>query len=154
GIPYAAAPVGRMRLRSPAPPPYRADEFEASRFGAPSAQLHRDFRSGALSLGRSAEDCLSINVHSPSDRQSSLLPVMVFIHGGGYSKGSSRDFSEQGRGFIQAGPVVYVSFNYRLGPLGYLDFTQYSTARRPFESNLGLRDQVAALAWVRDNIGA
>ena len=82
------------------------------------------------------------------------LPVMVFIHGGGYSAGSSRDFSGQGEGFVRSGRVVYVSFNYRLGALGYLDFTRYSSGLRPFESNLGLRDQVALLGWVRENIGA
>ena len=82
------------------------------------------------------------------------LPVMVFIHGGGYSSGSSRDFSGQGEGFVRSGRVVYVSFNYRLGALGYLDFTRYSSGLRPFESNLGLRDQVALLGWVRENIGA
>ncbi len=154
GIPYASPPVGRLRLRAPVPAVPWAGELDASRFGAPSAQLHRDFRTGAVSVGQSGEDCLTINVHGPSDRHSSSLPVMVFIHGGGYSKGSSRDFSEQGRGFIKAGPVVYVSFNYRLGPLGYLDFSQYSTTHRPFENNLGLRDQVAALTWIRDNIAA
>jgi para-nitrobenzyl esterase len=77
---------------------------------------------------------------------------MVFIHGGGYSAGSSRDFSGQGEGFVGSGRVVYVSFNYRLGPFGYLDFTRYATAEHPFESNLGLRDQIAALRWVRANI--
>ena len=77
---------------------------------------------------------------------------MVFIHGGGYSVGSSRDFSGQGRNFVRTGKVVYVSFNYRLGALGYLDFSRYSTLRRPIDSNLGLRDQVAALRWVRRNI--
>jgi para-nitrobenzyl esterase len=79
---------------------------------------------------------------------------MVFIHGGGYTRGSSRDFSGQGEGFVHSRRVVYVSFNYRLGALGYLDFTRYSTAERRFVSNLGLRDQVALLRWVRDNIGA
>ena len=79
---------------------------------------------------------------------------MVFIHGGGYSSGSSRDFSGQGEGFVRSGRVVYVSFNYRLGALGYLDFTRYSSGLRLFESNLGLRDQVALLGWVRENIAA
>jgi len=152
GIPFAAPPVGRLRLRAPAPVVPWVGELDATRFGASSAQLHRNLRTGALSLGQSGEDCLTINVHRPADPQPAPLPVMVFIHGGGYSMGSSREFSEQGRSFIEAGPVLYVSFNYRLGPLGYLDFTRYSTPDRPFESNLGLRDQVAALQWVRDNI--
>ena len=91
-----------------------------------------------------------MNVHAPvREAGGSPLPVMVFIHGGGYSAGSSRDFSGQGEGFVRSGRVVYVSFNYRLGALGYLDFTRYSSGRRPFESNLGLRDQVALLGWVQ-----
>ena len=101
------------------------------------------------------EDCLSVNVHAPvREAGGAPLPVMVFIHGGGYSAGSSRDFSGQGEGFVRSGRVVYVSFNYRLGALGYLDFTRYSSGRRPFESNLGLRDQVALLGWVQANIAA
>ncbi|WP_277871554.1 carboxylesterase family protein [Cryobacterium luteum] len=79
-------------------------------------------------------------------------PVMVFVHGGGYSTGSAQDFPGQGEGFVSSGRVVYVSFTYRLGALGYLDFSRYSTPTRPIENNLGLRDQVAALQWVRANI--
>jgi para-nitrobenzyl esterase len=155
GIPYARPPVGALRLRAPAPVVPWAGERDASRFGNISAQFHRNLRTGLPSLRGSSEDCLTVNVHAPSvGSQSSSLPVMVFIHGGGYSAGSSREFSEQGQSFIHAGPVVYVSFNYRLGPLGYLDFTRYSTPDRGFDSNLGLRDQVAALRWVRENIAA
>jgi para-nitrobenzyl esterase len=140
-------------LRAPAPVVPWPGERAASRFGNISAQFHRNLRTGLPSLRGSSEDCLTVNVHAPSDRRrSARLPVMVFIHGGGYSAGSSREFSEQGQSFIHAGPIVYVSFNYRLGPLGYLDFTRYSVPDRGFDSNLGLRDQVAALRWVQRNI--
>jgi carboxylesterase type B len=156
GIPYAAAPVGDRRLRAPAATQAWRGVRDSSRFGTISAQLRRVRLGGPPSFDGSGEDCLTINVHGPSDHasDSAPLPVMVFIHGGGYSGGSSRDFSEQGEAFIHTSPVVYVSFNYRLGPLGYLDFTRYSSANRPFESNLGLRDQVAALCWVQSNIAA
>jgi para-nitrobenzyl esterase len=156
GIPYAAPPVGPLRLRAPSPVVAWDRERDGSRFGTISAQFHHNIRTGAQSLGGSGEDCLTVNVNAPTDRgpQTPPLPVMVFIHGGGYSAGSSRDFSEQGDSFIHAGPVVYVTFNYRLGALGYLDFTRYSTPDRPFDSNLGLRDQVAALRWVQANIAA
>ena len=154
GIPYAAPPVGALRLRATCPVVPWAGERDASRFGPSSPQLQRNVRTGALSVASSSEDCLTINVHRPSNPDATALPVMVFIHGGGYSTGSSRDFSEQGRSFIHVGPVIYISFNYRLGPLGYLDFSRYSTPQRPFDSNLGLRDQVAALRWVRENIAA
>jgi para-nitrobenzyl esterase len=155
GIPYARPPIGALRWRAPDSVVPWSGERDASRFGTISAQFQRNPRTGLPSLRGSGEDCLTINVHVPSGEvRSASLPVMVFIHGGGYSAGSSREFSEQGQSFIHAGPIVYVSFNYRLGPLGYLDFTRYSAPDRGFESNLGLRDQVAALHWVRENIAA
>ena len=129
---------------------------DASAFGAvaPQANVIRLMRPTVSAL-TADEDCLSVNVHAPvREAGGSRLPVMVFIHGGGYSSGSSRDFSGQGEGFVRSGRVVYVSFNYRLGALGYLDFTRYSSGLRLFESNLGLRDQVALLGWVRENIAA
>jgi para-nitrobenzyl esterase len=153
GIPYAGAPVGELRLRAPGPVDPWTGVRDASRFGTVSAQGRRVRLPGTPILDGSGEDCLTINLHAPGNRAStSRLPVMVYIHGGGYSGGSSRDFSEQGEAFLRASPVIYVSFNYRLGALGYLDFTRYSTSERPFESNLGLRDQVAALRWVHNNI--
>lgn len=156
GIPYAAAPVGSLRFAAPAQVEPWEGIRDASDYGAiaPQALANRLIRPPSL-IVRAAEDCLTVNVHTPTDANGGAepLPVMVFIHGGGYSAGSSRDFSGQGEGFVRSGRVVYVSFNYRLGALGYLDFEAYSTAERSFETNLGLRDQVALLRWVRDNIG-
>lgn len=156
GIPYAAAPVESLRFAAPAQVGPWEGIRDASDYGpiAPQALSNRLIRPPSL-IVMAAEDCLTVNVHTPIDADDAAgpLPVMVFIHGGGYSAGSSRDFSGQGAGFVRSGRVVYVSFNYRLGALGYLDFEAYSTPERSFESNLGLRDQVAALRWVRDNIG-
>ena len=156
GMPYAAPPIGVRRFRAPAPVLPWSGVRDASAYGAvaPQANVIRLMRP-TMSVLMADEDCLSVNVHAPvREAGGSPLPVMVFIHGGGYSAGSSRDFSGQGEGFVRSGRVVYVSFNYRLGALGYLDFTRYSSGDRPFESNLGLRDQVALLGWVRDNIAA
>jgi para-nitrobenzyl esterase len=108
---------------------------------------------GAARGADMSEDCLTINVLRPATAQTGL-PVMVFIHGGAYSVGSSAEHPANGEAFVREGGVVYVSFNYRLGALGYLDLTRYSTPERPIESNLGLRDQVAALRWVQENIAA
>ena len=156
GIPYAAPPVGNLRFAVPGAVVSWEGLRDASEFGAiaPQPLLKRLIRPPSIFVA-SDEDCLTVNVHAPisEEGRTGPLPVMVFIHGGGYSAGSSRDFSGQGEGFVRSGRVVYVSFNYRLGALGYLDFTGYSTAERSFESNLGLRDQVALLRWVRDNIG-
>ncbi|MDQ7880318.1 carboxylesterase/lipase family protein [Microbacterium sp. QXD-8] len=157
GIPYAAPPVGGRRFASPAAVVPWEGTRDAIDFGSAAPQAFRNPLVHPPSVVIAAdEDCLTVNVHAPiwDDHGSNPLPVMVYIHGGGYSVGSSRDFSGQGEGFVRDGHVVYVSFNYRLGPLGYLDFSDYSTPDRPLTSNLGLRDQVALLRWVRENIGA
>jgi para-nitrobenzyl esterase len=153
GIPYAAPPVGALRFRAPQAAVPWSGIRDASRFGKAASQVYRGQFRGVPPGVPSGEDCLTINVLSAATTtQRHDLPVMVFIHGGGYSGGSSRDFSGQGEGFVHSGRVVYVSFNYRLGAFGYLDFSRYSTPDRPFDSNLGLRDQVAALDWVHHNI--
>lgn len=155
GIPYAAPPVGELRFAAPAPVAPWEGVLDRSQFGsiAPQPFSYRLIRPPAAVVP-SDEDCLTVNVRAPVREagESTLLPVLVFVHGGGYSAGSSRDFSGQGDGFVQSGRIVFVSFNYRLGALGYLDFTAYSSSERSFTSNLGLRDQVALLRWVRDNI--
>ncbi|MGW9629667.1 carboxylesterase/lipase family protein [Agromyces sp. NPDC055520] len=154
GLPYAAPPTGMLRFRAPARVTAWNGVRDAREFGAVAPQARRRLRASANAVAAD-EDCLTVNVSAPvRDAGGSLLPVMVFIHGGGYSAGSSRDFSGQGESFVRTGRVVYVSFNYRLGALGYLDFTRYSTEQRTFESNLGLRDQVALLQWVQQNIAA
>lgn len=154
GIPYAAPPVGERRFRSPSPVVPWEGIRDAATFGLAAPQMLPRRIRPASAPARNGEDCLTINVRTPlaSPSSGALLPVMVFIHGGGYSMGSSSDFSGQGEGFVQSGRVVYVSFNYRLGALGYLDFSRYSSPERPFDSNLGLRDQIAALHWVQENI--
>lgn len=157
GVPYAAAPTGRLRFAAPVAAPAWAGVRPALDFGPIAPQAMRNPLVHPPSAAILAdEDCLTVNVHAPvwDDEASTPLPVMVFLHGGGYSVGSSRDFSGQGEGFVRDGRIVYVSFNYRLGPLGYLDFTRYSTPERAFDSNLGLRDQVALLRWVQENIDA
>lgn len=133
GIPYAAPPVGALRFRAPRPVVAWAGVRDASRFGDVAPQLYRGQFRGVAPVVPSSEDCLSINVLAARSAAVARvpLPVMVFIHGGGYSVGSSRDFTGQGASFVRSGKVIYVSFNYRLGALGYLHFTRYSTRRRP-----------------------
>lgn len=154
GIPYAAPPVGDLRFRAPQPVIPWIGVRDASRYGNVAPQPYKGQFKGTGPKIPSSEDCLTINVLSAAVTPYRRLgmPVMVFIHGGGYSTGSSHDFSGQGAGFVRSGRVVYVSFNYRLGALGYLDFSRYSTPEHTIESNLGLRDHVAALKWVRANI--
>jgi para-nitrobenzyl esterase len=156
GVPYARAPVGALRFRAPQPVEPWEGVRDATEFGRVATQaFHGQFRGVGPGVP-SGEDCLNLNVTVPAEPKgpAGRMPVMVWIHGGGYSSGSSRDFAGQGDSFISSGRVMFVSINYRLSALGYLDFTRYATAERPIDSNLGLRDQIAALRWVHDNIAA
>ncbi len=140
GIPYASA----ERLRAPGPPAAWAGVRAAAEFGPVAPQDRNGQFRGPSEDVPMDEACLTLNVIAPPNALD--LPVMVFIHGGAYSVGSSREVRHLGEGLVRSG-VVFVNLNYRLGALGYLDFSRYG-----FASNLGLRDQVAALQWVRDNI--
>ena len=98
-----------------------------------------------------SEDCLTVNVVAPATPTDEPLPVMFFVHGGGYVFGSSATGVYDGAALARRG-CVYVSANYRLGALGCIDLSSLATEEHPIEGNLFLRDLVMALEWVRDNI--
>lgn len=149
GIPYAEPPVGELRFRAPRPVVPWEGVLDAEHFG-PVAPQDRDGQfAGPPTSVPMSEDCLTLNVIAPPSGE--RMPVLFWIHGGAYSVGSSREIRRQGEALV-AGGVIFVSLNYRLGAIGYLDFSGFSTPGHPFDSNLGLRDQVAALQWVRANI--
>jgi para-nitrobenzyl esterase len=125
---------------------------DAGRHGPISWQEPRNPASHALDRPGMSEDCLTLNVTTP--RGDGPWPVMVWFHGGAYSIGSSASAVYANPSLVERGEVVLVTVNYRLGALGYLDLSRYSTTDRPISSNLGLRDQVASLRWVQDNIAA
>ena len=147
GIPFAAPPIGALRFRAPRPAAAWTGMRDAREFGPVAPQDRKGPFSGAAAQTPRSEDCLTLNIAAPAEAATGL-PVMVYIHGGGYSVGSPRDTAFRGLNFARRG-VVHVTFNYRLNAFGYLDFSAYGA-----DNNLGLRDQVAALEWVRDNIAA
>ncbi|MGF6884154.1 para-nitrobenzyl esterase [Nocardia sp. GAS34] len=153
-IPYAAAPVGALRFRAPQPVEPWTGVREATEFGLASMQARAGARIGPRRMQPTSEDCLTLNVVAPAEPSSSPRPVMVFIHGGAYLIGTTALSLYSGSRLALRGDVIVVSINYRLGAFGYVDFSEFSTPERPFDSNLGLRDQVAALEWVQRNISA
>lgn len=154
GIPYAAPPVGPLRLRAPQTLQPWTGELDATRFGNASCQTPKGTFTGSRERPPISEDCLTLNVIAPAARPAAPRPVMVFVHGGAYTLGTSALTLYGGQSLVRRGDVIYVSINYRLGSLGYLDFSAFSTPARRFDANPGLRDQVAALQWVQRNIAA
>ncbi len=152
GIPYAAAPIGERRFRAPQPVTPWAGILPAEHFGPVAPQDRNGQFAGPPTSVPMSEDCLTINVIAPGSPTAEPAPVMVFIHGGAYSVGSSREIRRQGEALVREGGVVFVNFNYRIGALGYLDFSPWSSPGAPLECNLGLRDQLAALSWVQQNV--
>jgi para-nitrobenzyl esterase len=153
-VPYAAPPVGALRFRAPHPVQPWSGVRDATEFGFAAMQHRNGARLGPRRSQPTGEDCLTLNVTVPATPSSTPRPVMVFIHGGGYVLGTSALGLYSGSRLALRGDVIVVSINYRLGAFGYVDFSEFSTPERPFESNLGLRDQVAALRWVQRNIAA
>ncbi len=148
GIPFAAPPVGELRWRAPQLPPSWSGTRDARDFGPICPQL-TTARTTSL---KQSEDCLTLNVWAP--RESAKLPVMVWIYGGSFRTGGSAMSVYDGTDLAKRG-VIVVSFNYRLGPLGYLDLTALGQ-NIPGEAaaNYGLMDQIAALRWVQANIAS
>jgi para-nitrobenzyl esterase len=152
GVPYARPPVGDLRWRAPQPADPWSGERDAGQVGAICIQPPANGDNG-VGPPPMSEDCLTLNVWAPADREGPL-PVMVWVHGGGYNNGSGTAALYDGTNLARRG-VVVVTINYRLGRLGFFDHPALYNERGggPGE-NYGVMDMIAALEWVRDNIAA
>jgi para-nitrobenzyl esterase len=149
GIPFAAPPVGNLRWRAPQPAARWDGVRKAERFSPTCMQ-----NANGPAAQPASEDCLYLNVWTAAKSPSERRPVMVWIYGGGFTGGSGSVPGYDGDALSQKG-VVVVTFNYRLGPFGFLanpELTKESDRRA--SGNYGLMDQVAALGWVQRNIAA
>lgn len=149
-IPYAAPPIGALRWRAPAAAkPWRGVR-PAGAFGPVCPQAPVNW--AGHDLDRTSEDCLTLNIWTPSRPATAGLPVMVWYHGGAYTAGSGSQGTYEGTKLARRGAVI-VTVNYRLGALGYLAHPALSAETPQHVSgNYGLLDQIAALKWVRANI--
>jgi para-nitrobenzyl esterase len=172
GIPFAAPPVGDLRWRPPQPAAKWTGVRQAAEFG-PSCMQGRGFGpppgagtapatpgapaappAAAPAAQGPSEDCLYLNVWRPAGTAARNLPVMVWIHGGGFTGGSSSSPGTSGVQLAKQG-VVLVAMNYRLGRFGFFAFPALSKERpEEIKGNYAYMDQIAALQWVRRNIAA
>jgi para-nitrobenzyl esterase len=154
GIPFAAPPIGEFRWGPPQQVKPWKGELDATKFGANCAQAGWGTAQGAIADG-SSEDCLCLNIWKPtSSSAKSKLPVMVWIHGGGFTGGSGSSPQNFGNELTKQG-VVLVSINYRLGRLGYYAHPALSKEHpNELKGNYGYMDQIAALQWIQKNIVA
>lgn len=154
GIPFATPPVGDLRWKAPRPAQkwqgvYKADSFKDK----PYQQSQGPARPGQPGV---SEDCLYLNVLTPAKKAGEGLPVLVWIHGGGFNTGAS--WENNGEKFAQAG-IVYAAITYRTNVFGFLSLPELSQESqkengRAISGNYGLMDQIMALQWIHDNIAA
>ncbi|XP_050677738.1 juvenile hormone esterase-like [Leptidea sinapis] len=142
GIPFAAAPIGDLRFQTPEPALTWDGVRDAKVEG--SVCFHYDLLKVRHPSHQGSEDCLFPNVYSPNVTTEVPYPVMVWIHGGGFISDSSDEYKPE---FILRKDVILVTINYRLGVLGFL-----SLEAEDIPGNAGMKDQVAALRWVKKNI--
>jgi para-nitrobenzyl esterase len=152
GVPYAAPPIGSLRWRPPQRPAHWRGVRRATSF-APACLQKGVSMPGEMPPATS-EDCLYLNVWTPARTATQRLPVMVWIHGGGYTNGSASMPLYWGDRLALRG-VVIVTIAYRLGPLGFLSHPELTAeSKNRTSGNYGLLDQIAALEWVQRNIAA
>lgn len=151
GIPYAAPPVGELRWKPPRETPAWSGVLKVDHFG-PRPMQGPIWDDMIFHDQGPSENCLTLNVWTPA-KSTKPLPVMVWIYGGGFVAGGSSEARQEGEALAKKG-VVVVTLNYRLGVFGFLAHPELSKESGQGSGNYGLMDQVAALQWVKKNIGA
>lgn len=150
GIPYAAPPVGDLRWRPPQPAPKWTGVRAADQFGRACMQTNP----AIANLPAPSEDCLYLNVWTPAKKDNEKLPVLVWIHGGGFVAGAPAEQLYHGEWLAKKG-VVVVSIAYRLGVFGFLVHPELSAeSDKHVSGNYGLLDMIAGLQWVQRNVSA
>lgn len=162
GIPYGADTSGENRFLPPKKPAAWSEVRPAIWWG-PSApqEMAGRYANQHYAFGdhwnydELSEDCLRLNLWTPSLGQRAARPVLVWLHGGGFVNGNAiEQDGYDGENLARSGDVVFVSLNHRLGPLGYAAFSKVGGERFAASGNVGMLDIVLALEWVRDNIAA
>ncbi len=159
GIPFAAPPVGELRWKAPLPPEKRSEVLICDKFSAsPMQNYPKPFMMWTEEFitppDKLSEDCLYLNIWTPTKSPKDKLPVFVWIYGGGFSSGSSACAVYDGEEMSKEG-IVFVSLNYRVGVFGFLAHPELSNeSENKVSGNYGLLDQVAALKWIQRNIEA
>ncbi len=156
GIPYAKAPKENLRWRAPRPPESFTDTYAALQVGEFCMQNGSTLIGTPRSEAGKAsgnENCLTLNIWSPTDAEPGSLPVMFWIHGGGNTIGAGGTNNYNGTNLAQSEDVVVVTINYRLGPFGWFNHPALHTGDPLDDSgNFGTLDIIAALSWVQNNI--
>ncbi len=155
GVPYARPPIGSLRWKAPQAPQAWSGVRKADGFGPRSVQPDRPTNSVSyFGTEEESEDCLYLNIWAPAAERGVKLPVMMWIHGGGFSVGSGSLPIFDGEALARRG-IVLVTINHRLGGLGFLAHPELTRESETASSgNWGLLDQIAALRWLRDNVEA
>ncbi|XP_060615321.2 cholinesterase-like [Anolis sagrei] len=151
GIPYAEPPLGKLRFQKPLPHQPWSQVLEATSYGSPCYQKNPFglmFVNMWVAKKPHSEDCLFLNIWVPHPRPSTPVPVLLWIHGGGFVAGASSLDLYNGAALAAAENVIVASMNYRLGVLGFL----FLPPEAP--GNMGLWDQNLAMKWVKDNAAA
>jgi len=161
GVPYGASTAGSARFLPPAKPKPWDGIRETSAYGLRAPQLDSQFK-GVVPPevevmdpgGPMGEDCLVLNLWTPGFERNHARPVMVWLHGGGYTTGSGAFICYDGIELARKHDVIAITVNHRLGVFGYLHLAELGGEKYAQASNVGMLDIVAALEWVRDNVGA